>query len=323
MQHILAGDHISTSPMARHATRYRSARVAGLDIFYREAGPDDAPVVVLLHGFPSSSHMYHNLIPALADRYRVIAPDLPGFGLSAMPAREAFAYGFASFAAVVDELLVGLGASRYALYVMDYGAPVGFRLALRHPHRVAALIVQNGNAYEAGMGEFWATTRALWADNSEANRHAMRPFLTLDGTRFQYVAGVKDVDRIDPAAWVHDQFFLDRPGSKDIQLDIIFDYRTNVALYPAFHRYFRECQPPALILWGDNDPIFLPAGAQAFLHDLPQAALHRFDTGHFALEDKADDMVPLIRRFLEQNLYGQAGSDDVSTACMVNAIRYR
>ncbi|GGX97414.1 alpha/beta fold hydrolase [Pseudoduganella dura] len=297
---------MSTPPIARSATRHRTARVAGLDIFYREAGPDDTPVVVLLHGFPSSSHMYRNLIPALADRYRVIAPDLPGFGLSAMPSPEAFAYGFASFAAVVDELLAGLGASRYTLYVMDYGAPVGFRLALAHPERVTALIVQNGNAYEAGMGDFWTSTRALWADNSEANRNAMRPFLTIDGTRFQYVTGVKEIDRIDPAAWVHDQFFLDRPGSKEIQLDIIFDYRTNVALYPEFHRYFREFQPPALILWGVDDPIFLPEGAQAFLHDLPHAELHRFDTGHFALEDKADDMVPLIRRFLEKNLQGRA-----------------
>ncbi|MYN42256.1 alpha/beta fold hydrolase [Duganella sp. FT109W] len=284
------------------ATRHRLASIAGLNIFYREAGPADAPVVVLLHGFPSSSHMFRNLIPALADRYRVIAPDLPGFGLSDMPSPAAFPYGFAGFADIVDHLLVQLGAERYALYVMDYGAPVGFRLALLHPERVAALVIQNGNAYEDGMGDFWATTRALWADNSEANRDAMRPFLQLDATRFQYVAGVKDESRIDPAAWIHDQFFLDRPGNDAIQLAIMYDYRTNVALYPAFHDYFRAAQPPALILWGANDPIFLPEGATAFLRDLPQAELHHLDTGHFALEDKLDEMVPPIREFLGRHL---------------------
>jgi pimeloyl-ACP methyl ester carboxylesterase len=288
--------------MAQPVTYHRSTKVAGLEIFYREAGSPDAAVLVLLHGFPSSSHMYRNLIPALADSYHVIAPDLPGFGLSEMQPPSTFAYGFATFADVVDELLAQLGASRYALYVMDYGAPVGFRLALKHPDRVSALIVQNGNAYEAGMGDFWTTTRALWADDSEANRDAMRPFLKIEGTRFQYVAGVKDIARIDPAAWVHDQFFLNRPGNEAIQLDIIYDYRTNVALYPEFHGYFRAFQPPALILWGVNDPIFLPEGAQAFLRDLPHAELHYFDTGHFALEDKADEMVPLIRQFLGQNL---------------------
>lgn len=296
---------MSTPLSARPATRHRSANIAGLDIFYREAGPADAPVVVLLHGFPSSSHMYRHLIPALADRYRVIAPDLPGFGLSAMPPRTAFAYGFAAFAEIVDALLAHLGANRYALYVMDYGAPVGFRLALRHPERVAALVVQNGNAYEAGMGDFWATTRALWQDDSQANRDAMRPFLTMDGTRFQYMTGVQDIDRLDPAAWVHDQYFLDRPGNADIQLDIIVDYQTNVALYPAIHAYFREFRPPTLILWGINDPIFLPAGAQAFLRDLPDAQLHYLETGHFALEDKLDDMVPLMRQFLERHLHGE------------------
>ncbi|RZT10201.1 Pimeloyl-ACP methyl ester carboxylesterase [Duganella sp. CF402] len=280
-------------------THHRTAQVDGLTLFYREAGPADAPVVVLLHGFPSSSHMFRHLIPALADRYRVIAPDLPGFGLSDMPSPADFSYSFATFAVIVDQLLSQLGVERYALYVMDYGAPVGFRLALRHPERVSALIIQNGNAYEAGMGEFWASTRALWEDNSAAQRDAMRPFLKLDATRFQYVAGVKDESRIDPAAWIHDQFFLDRPGNDEIQLAIMYDYRTNVALYPAFHDYFRVFQPPALILWGVNDPIFLLEGAQAFLRDLPQAELHLLDTGHFALEDKSDQMVPLIRQFLK------------------------
>ncbi|QGZ39385.1 pimeloyl-ACP methyl ester carboxylesterase [Pseudoduganella flava] len=289
-------------------TRHRSTSIAGLDIFHREAGPQDAPAVVLLHGFPSSSHMYRNLIPALADRYRVLAPDLPGFGLSSMPPRGSFPYGFAAFTDVVDAWLARLEVSSYALYVMDYGAPVGLRLALKHPERVTALVVQNGNAYEAGMGDFWASTRALWADDSQANRDAMRPFLTLEGTRFQYVTGVQDASRVDPAAWIHDQFFLDRAGNVDIQLDIIRDYRTNVALYPEFHRYFRDHQPPTLILWGDNDPIFLSAGAQAYLDDLPDAELHRFDTGHFALEDKADEMIAPMRRFLERTLHAHPAS---------------
>lgn len=289
--------------MTYPVTYHRTANVAGVDIFYREAGERGAPVVVLLHGFPSSSHMYRNLIPALADRYHVIAPDLPGFGLSEMPAPDDFEYGFASFATVVDGLLNQLGAGHYALYVMDYGAPTGLRLALAHPDRVTALIVQNGNAYEEGMGDFWAPTRAYWADNGQANRDAMRPFLTLDGTRFQYLTGTTDAARVDPAAWLSDQLFLDRPGSTDIQLDIIYDYRTNVALYPEFHAYFRDDRPPTLILWGENDPIFLTDGARAFLRDLPDAELHLFSTGHFALEEKADEMIPVMREFLARNLF--------------------
>jgi pimeloyl-ACP methyl ester carboxylesterase len=288
--------------MTQSVTHHRTTSVEGVDIFYREAGEKGAPVVVLLHGFPSSSHMYRNLIPALADHYHVIAPDLPGFGLSAMPSSSEFEYSFANFSDVIAGLLEQLGAERYALYVMDYGAPTGFRLAVAHPDRVTALIVQNGNAYEEGMGEFWDTTRAYWADNGPANRDALRPFLSLDGTRFQYLAGTRDETRIDPAAWLYDQLFLDRPGSTDIQLGIIYDYRTNVALYRDFHGYFRAHRPPALILWGENDPIFLREGARAFLRDLPEAELHFFDTGHFALEDKADEMIPVMRDFLARNL---------------------
>ncbi|TCU24335.1 pimeloyl-ACP methyl ester carboxylesterase [Rhizobium laguerreae] len=232
--------------MTRPVTYHRTISVAGLNIFYREAGQRDPPVVVLLHGFPSSSHMYRNLIPALADRYHVIAPDLPGFGLSDMPASSDFDYSFAAFSNVVGSLLEQLGVERYALHVMDYGAPTGFRVALAHPDRVTALTVQNGNAYEDGMGDFWAPTRTYWADNGPVNRDAMRPFLSLDGTRFQYLAGTQDEARIDPAAWLYDQHFLDRLGSAEIQLDIIYDYQTNVALYPAFHAYLREHRPPAL-----------------------------------------------------------------------------
>lgn len=288
--------------MTRPVTYHRTTRVAGVEIFYREAGAQDAPVVVLLHGFPSSSHMYRNLIPALADRYHVIAPDLPGFGLSEMPSPDDFEYGFATFSNVIARLLEQLGAERYALYVMDYGAPAGFRLALAYPDRVTALIIQNGNVYEDGMGDFWAPTRAYWADSGPVNRDAMRPFLSVEGTRFQYLTGASDKARIDPAAWLHDQLFLDRPGSVEIQLDIIYDYRTNVALFPAFHAYFRKHRPPTLILWGENDPIFLLDGARAYLRDLPEAELHFFDTGHFALEDRADEMIPVMCDFLARTL---------------------
>ena len=285
-------------PSSLPVTHHRTVEVDGIDIFYREAGPADAPVVVLLHGFPSSSHMFRNLIPALADRYRVIAPDLPGFGLSAMPARDKFDYSFAKFAAVVDRLLGQLGATSYALYVMDYGAPTGFRLALKHPERVTAFIVQNGNAYEDGLQAFWDPIKALWTDNSPEHRDALRPLLTLDITRFQYVDGVKDVSRIDPANWLYDQIFLDRPGNDEIQLDLFYDYRNNVALYPKFQDYFRTHRPPTLITWGANDTIFPADGARAFLRDNPDAELHLLDSGHFALEDKADEIVPLIRDFL-------------------------
>ncbi|MGE6697302.1 alpha/beta fold hydrolase [Hyphomonas sp. NPDC076900] len=282
---------VSKSPAITH---HRTAMVEGLNIFYREAGSQEAPLVLLLHGFPSSSHMFRNLIPALAGRYHVISPDLPGFGLSAMPSPREFDYSFASFADILDGLLELLGDRQYALYVMDYGAQTGLRLALKHPERVAALIIQNGNAYEDGMKEFWDTTRRLWADNSAA----MRAFMSPEGTRFQYCAGVKDTTRLDPAAWHLDQHFLDRPGNIEIQFEIIYDYRNNVALYPEFHAYFRSFQPPALILWGANDPIFDTDGARAFLRDLPEAELHLLDSGHFALEDKVEEMVPLIHDFL-------------------------
>jgi pimeloyl-ACP methyl ester carboxylesterase len=274
----------------------------GVDLFYREAGPAGAPVVVLLHGFPTSSHMYRNLIPALADRYRVIAPDYPGFGQSAMPDRADFDYSFAHYARLVDGLLRRLGASSYALYVQDYGAPVGFRLALLHPERVTALVVQNGNAYEDGLSPFWDQLKAHWAANTEETRDALRVNLFLDATRFQYLDGVRDPSRIDPTSWIHDQALLDRPGNAEIQLDLFYDYRHNVALYPQFHDFFRRRQPPMLIVWGANDQIFSAAGAQAFRRDLPQAELYLLDSGHFAFEDRADEIVPLMRDFLARRL---------------------
>lgn len=290
------------------ATHHRTAQVDGVELFYREAGPANAPVVVLLHGFPSSSHMYRNLIPRLAERYRVIAPDYPGFGQSPMLARTEFAYSFAKFAELVDGLLAQLGATRYALYVMDYGAPVGYRLALRHPERVSALVVQNGNAYEEGLREFWTPIKAYWADPSPKNREVLRAGTTLAATKSQYLDGVRDPSRIDPDAWLHDQALLDRPGNAEIQLDLFKDYGTNVALYPEFQRFFREHRPPTLIVWGRNDQIFPAEGAQPYLRDLPRAELHLLDTGHFALEDKGDEIAALMLDFFARNRAAMAAA---------------
>lgn len=283
-------------------TRHRMAKVDGIDIFYREAGPANAPVVVLLHGFPTSSRMFRNLIPALSDRYRVIAPDYPGFGQSAVPDRKDFKYSFATFAELVDGLLTQLNAKRYALYVMDYGAPVGYRLALLHPERVTALVVQNGNAYEEGLKDFWKPIKAYWANDTAENRNALRAGMTLEATKFQYVDGVRDPSRVDPDSWVHDQALLDRPGLAEIQLDIFKDYGTNVALYPKFQEFFRTRKPPTLIVWGTNDVIFPADGARAYLRDLPDAEMHLLDTGHFALEDKGDEIATLMRDFLGRKL---------------------
>jgi pimeloyl-ACP methyl ester carboxylesterase len=281
---------------------HRSAKVDGVNIFYREAGSPDAPAVLLLHGFPTSSHMFRNLIPALADRYHVVAPDYPGFGQSDMPDRRAFAYTFERFAGLVDGLLDHLGVTQYAMYVMDYGAPVGWRLALKHPDRVTALIIQNGNAYDEGLKEFWDPIKAYWADGSDDHRRALRVLVAPETTKFQYTDGVADVSRIAPDNWVHDQALLDRPGNADIQLDVFYDYRTNVPLYPKVQAYFRKHTPPTLIVWGKNDKIFPAEGAYPYTRDLPDAELHLFDTGHFALEDKADEIVPLIRDFLERTV---------------------
>ena len=297
-----SSDRRPAVPRAASVTRYRTSNIDGVNIFYREAGPVDAPVVLLLHGFPTSSHMFRNLIPALADRYRVIAPDYPGYGQSDMPDRTKFAYTFDRFAELVDGLLDRLGAQRYAMYVMDYGAPVGWRLALKHPDRVTGLIVQNGNAYEEGLNAFWAPIKAYWADGSDAHRQALKGLVTLEATKFQYTDGVADVSRISPDNWVHDQALLDRPGNADIQLDLFYDYRTNLPLYSEVQAYFRKHRPPTLIVWGRNDKIFPADGAHPYKRDLPDAELHLLDTGHFALEDKADEMVPLIRDFLERKV---------------------
>jgi pimeloyl-ACP methyl ester carboxylesterase len=294
-----AADPLAASAVVTH---YHTATVDGVGMFYREAGPPDAPVVLLLHGFPTSSHMFRNLIPALADHYHVVAPDYPGFGQSAMPDHTQFAYTFAHYADLVDGLLEQLGTKPYAMYVMDYGAPVGYRLALKHPERVSGLIVQNGNAYDEGLKAFWDPIKAYWADGSQAHRTALDFLVEPGTTKFQYTDGVSDLSRIDPDNWVHDQALLDRPGNKDIQLDLFHDYGSNVPLYPKFQAFFRERKPPTLIVWGQNDKIFPADGAGPYLRDLPNAELHLLDTGHFALEDKLDVMAPLIHGFLDRNV---------------------
>ncbi len=281
---------------------YRTAKVDGVDVFYREAGPANAPVVLLLHGFPTSSHMFRNLIPALADRYHVIAPDYPGFGQSAAPDHKQFAYTFGHYADLVDGLMGQLKADRYALYVMDYGAPVGYRLALKHPERVSGLIIQNGNAYDEGLKAFWDPIKAYWAEDTTARREALSVLVAPETTKFQYTDGVRDVSRIDPDNWGHDQALLDRPGNKDIQLDLFKDYGSNIPLYPKFQAFFRQYQPPTLIVWGKNDQIFPADGATPYLRDLPKAELHLLDTGHFALEDKFDVMAPMIHDFLDRKV---------------------
>lgn len=281
---------------------YRKANVEGVNVFYREGGPGNGPVVLLLHGFPTSSHMFRNLLPHLADRYRVIAPDYPGFGQSDAPNRDKFAYTFGHYCDIVDGLLAQLNVSKYAMYVMDYGAPVGYRLALKHPERVSGLIVQNGNAYEEGLREFWDPIKKYWSDGSAQTREALSSLVTLDTTKFQYTDGVKDLSRVSPDNWVIDQAGLDRPGNKYIQLDLFYDYRTNVPLYPQFQAFFRERKPPTLIVWGKNDKIFPAEGAHPYLRDLPKAEVHLLDTGHFALEDKLEVMAPMIRSFLDREI---------------------
>ena len=277
---------------------YRIVDVDGVNIFYREAGAADAPALLLLHGFPSASHMFRDLIPLLADRFYVVAPDLPGFGQSDMPARDKFDYTFDNIARVIGRFTEIIGLVRFAIYVFDYGAPTGFRIAAKHPDRIAAIISQNGNAYAEGLSDGWNPIRAYWRDPSEANRDALRSLLTPEATRWQYTHGVPDATAVSPDGQSLDNFYLARPGADQVQLDLFGDYRSNVALYPAFHDYFRKHRPPFLAVWGKNDPFFLPPGAEAFKRDIPNAVIRFFDTGHFALETHADEIAAAIREFL-------------------------
>jgi pimeloyl-ACP methyl ester carboxylesterase len=305
---LALGFAASQQSNAAPLVHYRTVSIDGVNVFYREAGPADAPAIVLLHGFPTSSNMFRNLIPELADRYRVIAPDYPGFGHSDMPDRAQFRYTFAHLADITDTLLTRVGVTRYALYVMDYGAPVGYRVALKHPERVTALVIQNGNAYEEGLKEFWKPIKAYWESGQPAQREALRAGTTLEATRSQYLDGVADRSRVDPSAWVQDQALLDRPGNVEIQLDLFYDYRTNLELYPQFQKFFRERQPPTLIVWGRNDAIFPADGARAYLKDLPRAELHLLDSGHFALEDRGEEIARLMRAFLGRTFVQDAKS---------------
>jgi pimeloyl-ACP methyl ester carboxylesterase len=299
---------LAATPLASFAQQdatkahHRTVVVNGLDIFYREAGSPDKPTVLLLHGFPTSSQMFRNLIPKLADDYHVVAPDYPGYGQSSMPERDKFDYTFDNLANVVESFTEQLKMSSYALYLMDYGAPVGYRLAVRHPERVTALIVQNGNAYEEGLREFWDPIKQYWTDGTQTSRDALRELLVLEATKWQYTHGVNDVSLVSPDTWTMDQYLLDRPGNKEIQLDLFYDYRTNVPLYPRWQAYLREHQPPTLIVWGKNDHIFPVAGAEPYKRDLKNLEYHLIDTGHFALETHVAQIEELMRDFLLRNV---------------------
>jgi pimeloyl-ACP methyl ester carboxylesterase len=282
---------------------YRTAQVDGVTLFYREAGPKVAPTVVLLHGFPSSSHMFRELITRLSDKYHVVAPDYPGFGYSDAPSPDQYAYTFDHLAETVDHFLDQKGITKYSIYIQDYGSPIGFRLATRHPERIQAIITQNGNAYDEGLSPFWAEfLYPYWKDPNPTTEAKVRQLLTLDATKLQYLQGFRNPDDVSPDSYLFDQSKLDRPGNDKIQLALFYDYRNNPPLYPAWHKYLREKKPPVLVVWGKNDPVFAPAGAEAFRKDVPQAELHFLDTGHFALEEDGEEIAQIIRTFLAKNI---------------------
>jgi pimeloyl-ACP methyl ester carboxylesterase len=282
--------------------KYQHATVDGHKIFYREAGSKTAPAILLLHGFPTSSHMFRNLIPALADRYHVVAPDLPGFGFSDVPDRKQFRYTFEQLAKAIGSFTETIGLERFAIYVFDYGAPVGLRLALAHPERITAIISQNGNAYEEGLSDGWNPIQKYWKEPTAENRAALREFLKPEATQWQYSHGVQDTALLAPEAYQLDSALLARPGNDEIQLDLFLDYASNVVLYPKFQEYFRIKRPPLLAVWGKNDPFFLPPGAEAFKRDNPEAEVRFFDTGHFALETHAQEIGSAINDFLGRKL---------------------
>jgi len=285
----------------QHPVHYKTIRLSEQDIFYREAGPEEAPMILLLHGFPTSSNMFRNLIPRLASSFHVVAPDYPGFGQSSMPNHKDFAYTFENLTNVVEQLSEKLGLTSYSLYVMDYGAPIGYRLALRHPERVQALIVQNGNAYDEGLLEFWDPIKKYWNDPTPENREAIRFLVDPKSTRWQYENGVSDRTLLDPTTWILDQIGLDRPGNAEIQLDLFHSYQSNVPLYPEFQAFFRKYQPPTLIVWGKNDFIFPPEGATPYPRDLQNVETHLLDTGHFALETHGEEIASRIEEFLKKH----------------------
>ncbi|HBP87558.1 MAG TPA: hydrolase [Nitrospiraceae bacterium] len=293
---------LSTSVEINHPTLHKTVQVDGLDIFYREAGPKDAPVILLLHGFPTSSHMFRNLIPQLSDRFHVVAPDYPGFGNSSMPPVDEFTYTFDNLAKFIDKFTKKVGLDSYSLYMMDYGAPVGFRLAVSHPERIESLIIQNGNAYEEGLRDFWKPFRTYWKDRTPENAKALEGFLNLSATKWQYTHGVRHPEVISPENWLVDQYLLDRPGNSDIQLQLFYSYGSNPPLYPQWQAYLREYQPPTLIVWGKNDQIFPAEGAYPYKRDLNNLEFHLLDTGHFALEEDGDLIANYIGRFLDKRV---------------------
>ncbi|MCU1756479.1 alpha/beta fold hydrolase [Pseudomonas helleri] len=282
-------------PNSHPVVRYKHIEADGVRVFYREAGDPSAPVMLLLHGFPSSSHMFRNLIPWLAAHYRVIAPDLPGFGFTEVPEARGYRYSFDNLAITLGHFVDALKLTRYALYVFDYGAPVGFRLAMAHPKRVSALVSQNGNAYLEGLGDAWAPIRAYWAEPTAANREVIRnAVLSLEGTRYQYLHGVERPERVAPESWMLDLLLMQRPGNDDIQLDLFLDYRNNLTLYPQFQAFLKAAQVPTLVIWGKHDPFFIPPGAHAYKTDNPNAVVELLDTGHFALETHAEHIAQRI-----------------------------
>ena len=284
------------------AMHFRTVDVEGTEIFYREAGDRGRPTILLLHGFPSSSHMFRDLIPELADRFHLIAPDLPGFGQSAMKPRDTFSYTFDNVADVIDRFTELAGLTRFAIYIFDYGAPIGLRIAAKHPERITAIITQNGNSYLEGLSDAWNPVRAYWAEPTEKNRASLRDFLAPQTTLFQYTHGVTDLSWVSPDGRSLDDFYLTRPGADEVQLDLLLDYASNVAAYPAFQTYFRKHQPPLLAVWGKNDPFFIIPGAEAFKRDLPRAEIRFFDTGHFALETHVREIGAAICQFLTSHV---------------------
>lgn len=285
--------------MENQSIHYRTTQVNGLQLFYREAGPVNAPAILLLHGYPTSSHMFRNLIPILSTKYHVIAPDLPGFGYSDAPDHQQFSYTFDNLTNTIQSFIDKLEIKRFAVYIFDYGAPIGLRLAMNNPEKITGIISQNGNAYEEGLSKEWSPIQKYWKDPSEANRHSLKDFVSKEATYFQYHHGVSDSSLIAPESYTLDQKFLDRPGNIEIQLDLVRDYRTNVALYPKFHEYFRKHQPKLLLVWGNKDPYFLPEGAEAYKKDLPDARLKFYNTGHFALETHVTEIGTEILDFMK------------------------
>jgi pimeloyl-ACP methyl ester carboxylesterase len=301
---MLAGTaQAKTSKRLNPPLTYKTVKIDGLDIFYREAGDKSKPTILLLHGFPSSSHMFRNLIPQLAGSYHVVAPDYPGYGQSSMPKVTEFDYTYENLAKVVEKFTVALALKKYSLYVQDIGAPIGFRLAVKYPERVQTLIIQNGNAYDEGVSsDFWNPSKAYWKERNEKTEGPIRKFFSIEATKWQYTQGARNPDRISPDAWTLDQAYLDREGNQEISLQLIYDYRSNPPLYPTWQEYFRKYQPPTLIVWGKNDPIFPAAAAEPYKRDLKNLEFHLLDTGHFALEEDADAIAGYINNFLVRQI---------------------